>query len=980
MLFLKKFYAYGFKSFANEITINFENQMTGIVGPNGSGKSNIIDALKWVLGEQSNKEIRGRDKYDLIFNGTDSFPKAKFAQVTLTFNNQNKVLNYDKNEITVTRKLYRDTGENEYYINNEIAKLKDIQRIFVDTGLSKGSLGIISQGSVSNFSESKPVDRRKIFEDAAGIGIYSIRKKEALRVLERSENSLNTILATEKELEKSLKKLSKEAENAKIFMEKFEKLKELDLTISVKDLKHFTINKDRLQSEIKILEEEKNTLEPIVSDQKSKLDFIKQKLSEADATVTEENENKIQLKEKINSLEKKRAVFNSKLEQDISSDNIDVKLKAYETLILTNKNDAKEYKNSVEELELQIETYESVYKGLTETKETYNDKITSLVNSYTENNTKLNIYNNQIANSHNNKAGVRTILENKDAVKGVYDVVSKFIDVEDKYEVAITKALAKSVDSIIVETTENAINAVKFLKKNKGGQATFLPLKDISSRYVKQEHLDVLTELEGFLGIASKLIKTDPKVQPVIDALIGQIIISDTIESATRISKFTHQIYKVISLDGNIVFPGGAITGGSEEFYRPVFNLEKQRDELQTTVRSLAEEISKTKLEFEKITIESNEVNVKIQTKQLEVNSWKVKLDEKEQYIQRYTNEYESISKKSFDSGKQIDENELQQEINSLQRQEAKIEEALKIANTNKITYASQVNELENQLEDARKKLDKIKNQLSDNRQDELRANNAYENIKNRINEKYTMTVEFALENFSEPLPISDDQARTIINQLNAEIDSLGKFNPNAIEELTEKQERYDQISINRKQTEESIRTLKLSISELDKSAKVKFSKVIEDVNSVLPEIFKYLFGGGTCAVRFSDPEDILTSGIEVIAHPPGKKHSNLNLLSGGEKTLVAISVLFSILKISSFPLVILDEAEAALDNANVDRYAKIIKDYSEETQFLIVTHRSGSMKECPILLGATMQTPGITNFYSVTLEKAIELAEKDEE
>ncbi|MGL4951784.1 MAG: AAA family ATPase, partial [Mycoplasma sp.] len=509
MLFLKKFYAYGFKSFANEITINFKDQMTGIVGPNGSGKSNIIDALKWVLGEQSNKEIRGRDKYDLIFNGTDTFPKAKFAQVTLTFDNSKNVLNYDQPEISVTRKLYRDTGENEYYINNEIAKLKDIQKIFVDTGLSKGSLGIISQGSVSNFSESKPVDRRKIFEDAAGIGIYSIRKKESLRVLERSENSLAAILSTEKELEKDLKKLSKEAENAKIFMEKFERLKELDLSISVKDLKHLSSNKQRLEQEILTLEEEQKILEPNVQDQKSKLDFLKQKLAEADESVTEENSNKINLKEKINALENKRAVFNSKLEQDISSDNAEIKLKAYETLILTNKNDANEYKNLISELTDQIATYESVYKDLVETKEKTSETISKLVNELTENNTKLNIYNSQISNSFNNKIGIKTILENRDAVKGIYDVVSKFINVDEKYEVAITKALGKSVDSIIVENSENAVNAVKFLKKNKGGQATFLPLKDIASRYIRQEHLDVLTELEGFIGVANKLIKND---------------------------------------------------------------------------------------------------------------------------------------------------------------------------------------------------------------------------------------------------------------------------------------------------------------------------------------------------------------------------------------------------------------------------------------------------------------------------------------
>ena len=297
MLFLKKFYAFGFKSFANEVKIDFTEEMTGIVGPNGAGKSNIVDAFKWVLGEQSIKDMRGSSRLDLIFRGSTSIPESKFAQVTLTFDNSNKVLHYDKDEISITRKLYRDSGNNEYYINNEPAKLKDIQMIFTDTGLSKGSLGIISQGTINAFTESKPEARIKMFQEAAGIGMYSMQKNESLRHLERSEQALEAILTVEKELEKDLKKLSKQAESAKIYKEKFDRLKDLDVSILVKDISHFSLTKDKLVKEIDELKEEKFKLEPIINETKSKLEFTKERLQEADDNTTEYNKALFDIKE-----------------------------------------------------------------------------------------------------------------------------------------------------------------------------------------------------------------------------------------------------------------------------------------------------------------------------------------------------------------------------------------------------------------------------------------------------------------------------------------------------------------------------------------------------------------------------------------------------------------------------------------------------------------------------------------------------------
>ncbi len=978
MLFLKKFYAYGFKSFADEIKIDFVDEMTGIVGPNGAGKSNIVDAFKWVLGEQSVKDMRGSNKLDLIFKGSSVRPESNFAQVTLTFDNSNKFLHYDKDEISITRKLFRDSGNNEYFINNEPARLKDIQLIFTDTGLSKGSLGIISQGTVNSFSEAKPEARRKMFEEAAGIGMYSIQKAESLRHLEKAEQSLTTIVALEKELERDLKKLVKQAENAKIWKEKFDKLKDLEISILVRDISHFNVVKTKTEEEIKMNENESRLKQPLENELKQKLDFIKSRLNEADLDVTKSNEALFQINEQIATLEKKQAIFNSKLLDGINSSNEEDKIKAYEQLIVSHKKDISSLTERINELKNQVEVFEGVINDLALKKNKAYEEINHLNILFTEKATRLRIISEQIERNNNQSFGVRTVLENKLALKGVYDIVSKFINVEEKYEVAISKALGKSGENIIVETSENAKNAVNFLKQNNGGTATFLPLRDIKSKFVRQEHLDVLTELEGFVGIASKLINVDPKMQVVIDALIGQVIISNTIEDAIRISKYTYQLYKVISLDGDVVFPGGAITGGSNRDIISQFNLEKHKEELEIEIKNIESKLLETKLEYEKISAEHTEVDIKVNEKKYAISNLNNNLENSQKNYDKYLIEYETLTRKSFDSNKIIDENKIQDEINNLIAKKAKIQENLTIATTNKINYSSQLKDAEANLEEVRISLDRIKATLAQSNQNLIRCQNSYDNAKNRINEIYGMTLEFAIENYSKELPMSEAQAKEIINQLRAEIDALGTINPKAVEELTEKQEKYDLIVENRKQTEDSVNNIKVSISELDKAAKSKFAKIINDVNNELPNIFKFLFGGGSCVVTCSDPNNILESGIEVMAHPPGKRISNLKLLSGGEKTLVAIAVLFAILKISSFPIVILDEAEAALDIANVERFAQIIRQNANQTQFLVITHRPGTMKECKTLLGVTMQNPGISNIFSVSIDKAIKFAKEE--
>ncbi len=978
MIFLKKFYAFGFKSFADEINIDFTDEMTGIVGPNGAGKSNIVDAFKWVLGEQSVKDMRGDSKFDLIFKGSATKPEAKFSQVSMTFNNSSRVLHYDKDEITITRKLYRDTGNNDYFINNEPARLKDIQMIFTDTGLSKGSLGIISQGTVNSFSEAKPENRRKMFEDAAGIGMYSIQKEEALRHLERTEQALESIMAFERELDKDLKKLLKQAETAKIYAEKHDKLKEIEITILVRDISHYSKYLTQLETEINNLINEKQKVEPQENEFKSKLEFIRQKQKEADDDNTKFNQEMFNINEKISNLEKKHLLMTNKLESDLSSSNEQTKINAYEQLINACMVDMQSLKERISELQTQITAYQDISGSLSMKKNDFYEKINTKNIELTENWTKLRMINEQINRKTNLSSGIKAILENKSAVSGIYDVVAKYIDVEAKYELAISKALGKAVDNIIVESSENAKNAIKFLKNNNAGKATFLPLKDIKAKVIRNEHLDVLDELEGFVGVASRLVNVEDKMIPIIEALIGQVIIATDIDAAVRISKYTSQLYKVITLDGDIVYAGGALTGGSENGFVSQFNLEKHRDELQAVVDSLETELTTLKVEHEKIMAELNESETKLNEKKFTLNNLSNNLENITKNYEKYKNEYEVLTKKSFDDNKVFTENDIQNEINHLMSLKDKISENLNVSIANKYNYTSQANELEGQLEDVRLRYDRVKDELNKAEQDALKCKNILDTARVRINETYQMTLEFAIENYNKELPMSEAQAREVINQLKADIDALGVINHAAIEELEEKQAKFEKITASRKETEESLENIRISITELDKAAKAKFAKLIDDVNAILPDIFKFLFGGGSCAVTFSDPSNILESGIEVMAHPPGKRVSNLKLLSGGEKTLVAISVLFAILKISSFPIVILDEAEAALDIANVERFAQIIRQYSKNTQFLVITHRPGTMKECKTLLGATMQTPGVTSIISVSLESAIELSEKE--
>lgn len=972
MVFLKRFYAEGFKSFAEPINLNFEEKMIGIVGPNGSGKSNIVDALKWTIGEQSIKALRGKEKSNLIFMGSQTMPEADFAMITLTFNNSDRVLHYDADEVTVTRKLIRKTGESLFFINDEPVRLKDIQDIFLDTGLSKGSLGIISQGTVSWFAEAKPEERRKMFEEAAGIGRYTKRKNEALDLLEKSTNHLLRVQDIIYTLEKELKQLEKQAEKAKLYKEKKETLERMDVSLMVQDLLQWNDEQKLLDSDVESYASKVEKIRLKLTENEALYNDAQTQFTEADLKASQLQEKKDHLIQQVHSLEQRQLLFNSNLEEKLNSDNKIERASSYKNLIITTQTELDNVLMNLNGDEANYEDVKYQYNSLLKQKEELDSERQTLIKTISTKQAQLNFYISQQNDINASERGVNTILKNKDAIPGIYGTIASLLKVPSKYEIAIQTALGRTVSNIVVEKKENALNAINFLKRNNAGRATFLPLDTIKPKSLKPESVGIVKQINGFIDVASNLVSIDSNLKIVIDYLLGNIIIADNIENAAYIAQMTYQAYKVISLDGDVNFAGGAIQGGAQKHnITSSFNLDEKIANLSEEIKTLNDQMVNFNVNFEKVNAELTKANMVLQAKTVSISGYKARSESLEALVARYKNEFEALTQTSFeDVDKVIDENTIQKELLDLQNQQKQINEQLNLMLETKTIYQSKAAKFQYDLNDLRVNFDNLNAKLSVKSARLMEMKNNIANAEDRIISMYQMTVETAMQRFKEPLDIPIDVARAEVKRLKSEIDALGSINMAAVEELEKRQKEYEIQKQEHEDAKKAVDEMKSVIDELDKRAKNDFTRIINRVNQIMPSIFKDLFGGGNCAISYTDPNNILETGIEVIVHPPGKKVSNLVLLSGGEKTLVALSVLFAILKSSSFPLVVLDEAEAALDQYNVDVFAKIIKDYSDNTQFMIITHRPGTMKTCDVLYGTTMQNKGVTRVVKTDLNE----------
>lgn len=977
---LIKVSAKGFKSFADEINLRFDGGVVGIVGPNGSGKSNINDAVKWVLGEQSSKALRGDNMEEVIFAGSKTEAPQNKAQVTLTFDNSAGKISIPDKIFTISRVIERDKGSNKYYINNELVRYKDIRDIALESGISKSSLAIISQGTVSDIAQSSPEQRRGIIEDAAGTSRYKARKVEALKKLERTQETLEKVRTVLNELEKQLSPLEKQSEKAKIFLEKSASLKEVEISLLVNDLTYFKTKLDECKKTLDGYQETQDSLKEKIKAEEVLLDENQKYKFQIEVELNEQNKKIDEINEKLHDLEVRFKFENAKREMIINSSlivgkeekikTIKEQLVAYESKI--NFATSWEQKNS-ETISAKKAEIDKLEQELIE----HDLKLNSLKAKHLKAQTKIDVLKDYKQNRSNLFLGTKTVLDNSVIFKGMHGIVSDALKIKNEYITAVEAILQNALQHIIVDSSNDALEIISFLKKNNGGRATFIPLSVIKEKTIKNEYLLAITNKNGFVGVASDLVEPkNSKFETLVSFLLGNIIIARTIEDANYLSELLEKKFMVVSLDGDIVRVGGLISGGTKMSSSNILDLDSQIFQLEEIVPKLEEIIAKTMTKINHIN------NIKDESQSLvnELNIERAKNREKHnQMMQEFQNlklDYETISNKKYQStnNPQIDItlDELQSNKKLIQATIRSKREKLELLNVS-------INKALTSKKDLEKALRVIYEKYSDNISEKTKAEFYIESSTKRLTEHYNLTFESARQNYSiSKLKIDIETARSIVGELKSDIEKLGNVNLDSIQLYEEIKRRYDEISTNEQELTNAKEIILEAVDKMDKIIISRINSTMEIVNEEFAKVFRKMFGGGEAKIFLIDPNDPLESGIDIQAQPPGKSVKNLKLFSGGEKALIAISLLFAIIKAKPLPLCILDEVEAALDEANVIRYAEYLQELKNDTQFIVITHRHGTMSRLDALFGATMQKRGVTSFFSVELAKAKNLIQEN--
>ena len=1165
-MYLKSIEIHGFKSFANKIVFQFHNGITGIVGPNGSGKSNVADAVRWVLGEQRIKQLRGASMQDVIFSGTELRKPLGYAYVAITLDNSDHQLAIDYNEVTVARRIYR-SGESEYLLNGTPCRLKDVNELFYDTGIGKEGYSIIGQGQIDKILSGKPEERRELFDEAAGIVKFKRRKLAAQKKLEDEQQNLVRVNDILSELEKQIGPLEKQSETAKIYLKKKEELKTLDVNmfllenqrlqeqlkgaqekydIASEDLENTskqyenikeeyekiegqitlldeTIEKNRsaltdtsmlrgkLEGEINVLKEQIHSArnneehlrqrreavlneiaaknqdkEGILSD-KGQIDEqvaeIEKKRDEAKAALTavqsciEELNNQIEggknaIIEALNA----RATIKSKLGRyDTMTEQVNIRKAELTSRILRMKSDEAQQEETLKALNDEFEKINEKIRTLNDAVEYKDKKLRDTQVSYHQEKSRLEALSNLTERYEGYGGSVKKVMERKEQEKGIVGVVADIIKVDKKYETAIETALGGNIQNIVTDDEETAKRMIGYLKQTKAGRATFLPLTSIThpQEFKNPESL----KEKGVLGMADELVHVDEKYRNVAKAMLGRIVVVDQVDNAVRIArKFDYGI-RMVTLEGELLVPGGAISGGAFKNNSNLLGRRREMEEMEARVKkylkevdTLLQEIEDTKAERNKLRLSLEEDKASLQKKFIEQNtarlnvikakerkeeasesSLELKNEEREiesqiqeirlskEEISRELQDSETLEKQTEGKIKEcqvlLDEkrseesenlagvNALEVEVEKMLQQQgfhqqnvdrinaelerskselSEIEEGLlgntgdieqkennirQIEETIQASHTSQ-SDTEKQLqEDITKKEElsaKQKNFFKDREalsekmagldKEVYRLNAQREKLQDmtesQINymwDEYEITLSDAAGMRNEELNDLPAMKRDI-STLKDQIKKLGDVNVNAIEDYKNLMERYSFLKTQHDDLIEAEKTLEGIITELDTAMRKQFHEKFGEISREFDKVFKEMFGGGKGTLELMEDEDILEAGIRIIAQPPGKKLQNMMQLSGGEKALTAIALLFAIQNLKPSPFCLLDEIEAALDESNVSRFAKYLHKLTRHTQFIVITHRRGTMEQVDRLYGITMQEKGVSTLVSVNL------------
>ncbi|WP_203276949.1 AAA family ATPase [Metamycoplasma hominis] len=963
--------AHGFKSFADKVTLKFDGGIVAIIGPNGSGKSNINDAIRWVLGETSSKVLRGDTMEDVIFSGSKTEKEMDRAEVILTFDNKDRSCDIPYDVFTISRVLTRGNGSNEYYINGELARQRDIKEIAMQSGISKSSLAIIGQGTISNIAESTPEKRREIFEDAAGTSMYKSKKIEAQRKLEKTQEALEQISILIQEQERQLKPLQRQAEKAKIYKTKAEQLKEVEVALLVHDFmdysdkleklnvegQDYNLIKEELETKIRVYNEASEQKSKFVLELENNIKKISERLSEISEEITtleirnakEAKHREMLLSGELTISPKEKLAA---MKEELNA--LNTTILGYKTFLETKKKESEQLSQSASIRSTKIN---DIKRELSFKKEELN-KIKS----------KLDVIEEIKSKKTNLAKGTHNIVENSHLFRGYKALVSELIEVNEKYALAIETILSSAMQHIVVDKPETAVEAINFLKSNNGGRATFIPLSSIKPKFVPEQHIVVAQTQKGFLGIASELVSTEEQYNVLKKFLLGNVLVADNIENANKLSKLLETRYMVVTLDGDIIRVGGVLSGGQASQNVSTLAADEQVKKLQDLIPVINAKISQLSNELFELEKDQNKetsllTNISLERAKID-NLYRTTLDKfdslREQYRSASQEEYEAENNKKIDIVAAIQQ--LMLERSDLSAKKSSQEDI----------YHNLKQELQNLTNQRFQVSEELNNLIKDNANkiaEKAKAETIIQNAKQRLSEQYGMLFEVAKQ-FYNP-DIDFEVARKTVADLKLDIRELGHVNLDSINQLEELETRYKEVKSQEQEIISAKTTIEDAISEMDKIIIERMTQTVTLVNAEFKHVFVKMFGGGMAEIRYTDPENILETGIDVIAQPPGKSIKNLKLFSGGEKALIAISLLFSILKAKPLPLCILDEVEAALDEANVIRFAEYLHTLKKDTQFIVITHRQGTMERVNKLYGATMQKRGVTTFFAVNLSDA---------
>ncbi|MCH1623813.1 chromosome segregation protein SMC [Fredinandcohnia quinoae] len=1182
-MFLKRLDIVGFKSFAERIAVDFVPGVTAVVGPNGSGKSNITDGIRWVLGEQSAKSLRGTKMEDIIFVGSDSRKALNVAEVTLTLDNDDHFLPIDYNEVSVTRRVYR-SGESEFLINKQSCRLKDIVDLFMDSGLGREAFSIISQGKVEEILSSKSEERRSIFEEAAGVLKYKSRKKKAEYKLAETQENLNRVNDILHELEIQKEPLQIQASIAKDYLEKKEELEQIEVGLTVYEIEDLHEKWEQLSKLVEQHKEKELGLNTILQKKEAQIEEIRGQMDAADEAVNELQQVLLRTSEELEKLEgrkevlkerKKNAVQNrSLLESSIKELNVKIsslsetktqELEKLKSLInevqqlkdeLTNKqtllesfdqnieekieniksdyiellNKQATYRNEIvylkdqeqqqerkasrldesnqkyvlertaiqdeklslqtklsvieEEINKQIISFRDVQKKLENSKTNYQKKESTLYQAYQylqQTKSRKEMLEEMQDDYAGFFQGVKEVLKARnESLSGIEGAIAELIHVPKEYETAIEIALGGATQHIVVDNEKSARDAIKYLKQNSFGRATFLPLNIIKERIISSGLLDSVKAHPSFIGVAADLISYKTEYQSVINNLLGTVIITSDLKGANELAKIIQHRYRLVTLDGDVVNPGGSMTGGAvkqksnsllsrgrelETVTEKLAEMEEKTNDLEQHIKKLKSSISENedilerlrevgeqlrlkeqsvKSEYREVVLKEQNVNEHLalydQEKQLfgsdqekiivrltelekelanieeqlnrmddtlnqlqlqkndqqssresiltEITDRKVILAGKKQSVEnqqekvhRLEEEYLQLTSKYTEANDDL--SLLNNEMTSNHSGEQELEEAARKKADDKDETIQLISsrrekrlQLQITLEDIERELKEDKRQYKQLvdilKDEEVQVNRLDVELENRLNhlrEEYLLTYEAAKQKYPLQMEITD--ARKKVKLIKLAIEELGTVNIGAIDEFDRIFDRFTFLTEQKDDLQVAKDTLYKVIGEMDVEMKKRFETTFTSIRSHFESVFQALFGGGRADLLLTDPNDLLNTGVDIVAQPPGKKLQNLSLLSGGERALTAIALLFSILKVRPVPFCVLDEVEAALDEANVYRFAKYLKQFSKETQFIVITHRKGTMEEADVLYGVTMQESGVSKLVSVRLEES---------